>query len=68
MTIRFIIDPEGEVPYACVENESLRDGEAVECVLNHFRELLFAVAADTVQVVYPIAFSPGDPRNDPDQR
>jgi hypothetical protein len=56
---RFVIDADGSVSSACIHKTTLEDGEAVECMLDEFRNVRFGAAKGTVTVVYPLSYSPG---------
>jgi TonB family protein len=60
VTVRCVIDAQGTVTRARVQEATLADCEAVRCILRGFRELSFPPPnGGTVGVVYPILFAPG---------
>jgi TonB family protein len=57
--VRFVIDRKGRVSDVKVDESDLPDKEAVECMLQHYRELTFpSPRGGIVTVVYPIRFAP----------
>jgi hypothetical protein len=59
LSIRFVIEPDGEISSTCLAKVTFQDGDAVDCILAHFRALRFTPANGAVTVVYPIHLEPG---------
>jgi hypothetical protein len=59
VAIRFTIRPDGRVESPCLVQATLRDDEAVRCVLNEFQKVTFEPADGPTRVVYPIMLEPG---------
>lgn len=55
---RFVISSDGSVESACIQQPALRDGEALECVLDEVMTLTFGPGKRTT-VVYPVQLEPG---------
>ncbi|MCL2450162.1 MAG: AgmX/PglI C-terminal domain-containing protein, partial [Polyangiaceae bacterium] len=61
VVIAFVIDATGQVTRAWADRSSnLPDTNVVQCIVRGFGTLAFPTSGDTVTVVYPLAFGPGD--------
>jgi hypothetical protein len=59
LSFRFVIEPDGGISTVCLAKVTFHDGEAVDCIMAHFRSLRFPPADGIVTVVYPIDLEPG---------
>jgi hypothetical protein len=59
LSFRFVIEPDGGISAVCLAKVTFHDGEAVDCIMAHFRSLRFPPADGIVTVVYPINLEPG---------
>jgi len=61
VAVKFVIDRSGAVSSAEDSRSDMPDRVVVDCVLSHYRELVFPKPdGGIVTVVYPIQFNPGD--------
>lgn len=62
--VRFVIDPEGRVSDATLDDRTtMPDGAVNTCMLQHYQTLVFPkpTGGGSVVVAYPIRFLPSDP-------
>jgi TonB family protein len=58
--VRFIVEPDGKVSNAQLDDNTLPDCEAAHCMLEVYRQLEFPEPdGGRVTVVYPLTFAPG---------
>jgi hypothetical protein len=56
VSVRFAIEPTGEVSSACVSYYGIPDGVLIECVVDTFKSLRFEKPDKLTTVVYPVFF------------
>lgn len=54
---RLVIESSGSVSSACVQETTMDDGQAVECMVDELRSIKFGRADGAVTIVHPIGFA-----------
>lgn len=54
---RLVIESNGSVSSACVQETTMEDGQAVECMVDELRSIKFGRADGAVTIVHPISFA-----------
>jgi hypothetical protein len=58
VSVRFYIDPSGQVGAACIGETELNDQRLSACVVETFKQLHFDASSSITTVAYPILFEP----------
>lgn len=61
VSVSFTISPDGSPSSVKEAGGSMPDPKVKACVVNHFRDLVFRATGSSIEVTYPISFTPGTP-------
>jgi hypothetical protein len=59
LVTRLVIEANGKVSSACVQDTTIDDGDLVECMLDELEDIHFGRAKEKVTILHPLSFHSG---------